>query len=170
MDKPQSAQTQYSLNAMKERQTAREAAEAFFGDLLTPEPKKTAKQKAQSAVKVWRETATPHNLVRLGGFKPLARLYTITRQECSGCGSVHTYTATQLIRFAAQKRRDGLALELPTILTVDEINMELPIHVHRVDETTPVCATCLAISDLFDYSIESYAQQHFEQRQLTLFI
>lgn len=162
-------QPTFSHTAQAERQTARQAAESFFGDLLAPEPKRSAKQKIQSATKVYRENATPHNLIRLGGFKPLARLYTITRQECTTCGSIHTYTATQLVRFAAKQRRDGLALELPTILTVDEMNMELPVHVKRVDETTPVCATCLNMADALEWAVIATAEQQCEQKQLTLF-
>lgn len=139
-----------SIPPTAEKAQARKAAEALFGDLLT-EVKLGKTRNAKSVKdKLWGSTHTPtRGLIPSKAFTPTLRLFTVTRQLCLTCGSLHEYAGTASVRFEAKNRKDNLALELPYALPEVDV-MALPHKVRLQDESTTVCATCIKVSALID--------------------
>jgi hypothetical protein len=154
-----------------EQIAAREAARAFFGDLLTPAPKGGKPARAKSAASDRRRTSGPPPAVdpqRSPIFVAERYEYRIIEQRCTTCGAVHEYAASQMIRFAARRRKDNLYITQPCALppgvSLPE-PLDLPELIIREYETTPFCPSCVETAR----SIEAICLGRNSAQQMELF-
>jgi Zn ribbon nucleic-acid-binding protein len=126
-----------------EQRAARKAAEALFGDLLTPTPKGAAKVAAKKAV----ERGTIANPANPDYFTTVERQFHIVKQECLTCGHSHSYALTKMVKFRAKRRKDGLMIEIPCILPTA---LNLPARIVHSYETTDFCPNCVELCSRVD--------------------
>lgn len=140
---------------------ARAAAEALFADLLIPQPRKTKNASAAKKPidKLWGSQHNTRLMITSGTVKPVVRIIQISHQTCHTCGEQSHYMHAPVVRFGADKRKDGLAIETPYALTREEA-LNTPHEVVDSFETVEVCAHCLP----------QPAQQSVTSTQLELFI
>jgi hypothetical protein len=122
---------------------AKAAAEALFADLLAPSPRKV-KNATSPKVAIDKLWGSQHSkrMITAGTVKPVVRILQISYQTCLTCGEQSHYMHAPVVRFGADKRKDGLAIETPYALTREEA-LKIPHEIVESFETVEVCAHCL---------------------------
>jgi len=151
----------------RSKEQAKAAAEAFFADLLTPQPK-TKKVKIAtthaSNQQIWSEKATK-NLIKKPAFVATARVFVVTRQHCNTCGSVHKYAGTAQYKFSTPQRRDSLSITTPTAIDLHRA-LDLPSEVRYDDEYTDFCASCVETC----VAMDAICSAKVQPKQMELFV
>lgn len=133
-----------------DKSAARLAAEALFGDLLEkPVKAGKAKKEGKKAGSTCGPVTPVPNPVTSPFFTAEKKTYEIITQVCRTCGGRHRYTGQTIVRYRALRRKDGLAIELPTSLPHA---LDFPGEVVRREESVDFCPACVEFCALVDDS------------------
>lgn len=138
-----------TTNQPEKSAALRAAAEALFSDLLAPQPKvrNASKAKKPAMDKLWgSQHSTTKSLIALKTVTPKYQLVSIVHQHCTTCGYDTIYTAVPQIRFEADRRKDGLAIETPFSVPATEFN-GIKRYFRHISEDTNLCAYCIPMEN-----------------------